>query len=398
MNNYRRDNKNRILKSGESQRKDGRYMYKFKDIDGHFRYVYSWKLVKTDRTPRGKKDTLSLRELENNIQRDLVNNISYSGGNMNVLQLVKFYTKQKYASKYKTTQKYEYVIKLLQNDNFGQLPANKVRLSDAKLWIIRQQQIHNKSYNTISTIRNVIKPAFQLAVDDDLIRKNPFNFKLTGLIRDDRKSKTALSPIQEQLFLKFVREHPIYNNYYDEIFFLFKTGLRISEFTGLTIDDIDFDSKCINVDHQLLYIKSDTYKISVPKSNAGIRKIPMLSGVEPVCHRIVSKCMLSSSKIELDGKRNFLFLNRSGNLTSPQRWDSLFRRVLNSYNESASIPISMLSPHICRHTFCSNMAKSGMNPKVLQYIMGHEDVSVTLNVYTHLNILDVKSEIERLGL
>ena len=44
-----------------------------------------------------------------------------------------------------------------------------------------------------------------------------------------------------------------------------------------------------------------------------------------------------------------------------------------------------ITPHVCRHTYCSNMAKSGMNPKTLQYLMGHADIGTTLNVYTHVN-------------
>ena len=53
-------------------------------------------------------------------------------------------------------------------------------------------------------------------------------------------------------------------------------------------------------------------------------------------------------------------------------------------------------PHVCRHTYCSNMAKSGMNPKALQYLMGHSDISVTLNTYTHVNLEDAREEIARL--
>ena len=54
-------------------------------------------------------------------------------------------------------------------------------------------------------------------------------------------------------------------------------------------------------------------------------------------------------------------------------------------------------PHVCRHTYCTNMAKSGMNPKALQYLMGHSDISVTLNVYTHVKFEDAKAEIERIA-
>lgn len=52
-------------------------------------------------------------------------------------------------------------------------------------------------------------------------------------------------------------------------------------------------------------------------------------------------------------------------------------------------------PHVCRHTFCSNMAKSGMNPKMLQYIMGHSDISVTMNTYTHVKFQDAQEDFQK---
>ena len=55
-----------------------------------------------------------------------------------------------------------------------------------------------------------------------------------------------------------------------------------------------------------------------------------------------------------------------------------------------------ITPHVCRHTYCSNMVKSGMNPKTLQYLMGHSDISVTMNVYTHIGFDDAEEELKRM--
>ena len=82
----RRDNKNRILQRGESQRQDGRYTYKYVDALGKIKYVYAWKLLPTDRTPKGKRDDLSLREKERIIQRDLYDGIDTQGGKMTLCQ------------------------------------------------------------------------------------------------------------------------------------------------------------------------------------------------------------------------------------------------------------------------------------------------------------------------
>ena len=70
MSEKRRDNKNRILREGESQRKDGKYEYKYSDESGARHSVYSWRLVETDGLPKGKRFCLPLRELEKQIAKD----------------------------------------------------------------------------------------------------------------------------------------------------------------------------------------------------------------------------------------------------------------------------------------------------------------------------------------
>ena len=64
---------------------------------------------------------------------------------------------------------------------------------------------------------------------------------------------------------------------------------------------------------------------------------------------------------------------------------------------NGEVQLPKITPHVCRHTYCSNMAKSGMNPKTLQYLMGHADIGVTLNTYTHVNFEDAKAEVARLN-
>lgn len=77
-------------------------------------------------------------------------------------------------------------------------------------------------------------------------------------------------------------------------------------------------------------------------------------------------------------------------------WEKYFQRIREKYNKIYRVPMPKVTPHVCRHTYCSNMAKSGMNPKTLQYLMGHSDIGVTLNTYTHLKYDDAEKEIKRL--
>ena len=78
------------------------------------------------------------------------------------------------------------------------------------------------------------------------------------------------------------------------------------------------------------------------------------------------------------------------------KWEHYFRHICNRYNDTHEDLLPKITPHVCRHTFCSKMARSGMNPKILQYIMGHSGISMTMNVYTHVNCEDVAKEMARL--
>ena len=78
-----------------------------------------------------------------------------------------------------------------------------------------------------------------MAIDDDYVRKNPFDFSLSEVIENDSKTKVALSEEQEQALLDFIAQDNCYQRYYDDVLILLKTGLRISEFCGLTKHDLD---------------------------------------------------------------------------------------------------------------------------------------------------------------
>lgn len=282
MSEKRRDNRNRILREGEYQRTDGRYRYRYIDEDGKEKNVYSWRLDKNDPTPRGKKRELSLREKEKQIQADLFDHIVTRGGNYTVVELVEKYTSLKTGVGHNTKAGYKTVINILNREAFGKQRIDKVHLSDAKAWLIKLQQVDGRGYSSIHSIKGVLRPAFQLAVDDDLIR--------------------------------------ILAN-------------RVA-----------------------------------PK-------------IEPM----------------VDGYAGFLFLDKNDKPMVALHWEKYLEHIIEKYNKIYRIQMPKVTPHVCRHTFCSNMAKSGMNPKTLQYIMGHSDISVTLNVYTHVQFDDAQAELLRVA-
>lgn len=396
MSEKRRDNRNRILHNGESQRQDGRYAYKYKDINGETKFVYSWRLDKNDRAPAGKPRDLSLREKERQIQQDLFDQIAPNGGNLTVLELVQKYLSLKVNVRHNTQANYNFVVGILKKEAFGGLRIDKVKLSDAKAWLIKLQK-DGRGYSTIHSVRGVVRPAFEMAVQDDLIHKNPFGFELATVVVNDSVTREAITRAQERAFLKFIQEDNCYRKYYDGIYILFNTGLRISEFCGLTISDIDFQNKRIRVDHQLQRKRDMEYIIEDTKTKSGERYVPMSQQVAECFRRVIANRKPPKQEPIIDGYTGFLFLDKNGMPMVALHWEHYFKHILNKYNSIYKVQLPKITPHVCRHTFCSNMARSGMSPKTLQYIMGHSDISVTLNTYTHLTFDDAQAEFDRVA-
>lgn len=396
MSQKRRDKKNRILRTGESQRKDGRYAYKYIDNNGKTNFAYSWKLEPTDTVPKGKKDGLSLREKERSIQKDLYDGIILNGGDMTVVQLVEKYILQKTGVRHNTRANYNTVVNILKKENFGQMRIDKVKISDARIWLIKLQQEDKRSYSSIHSIRGVLRPAFQMAVEDDYIRKNPFDFQLATVIVNDSVTREAITRKEERAFLEFIKNDVHFSRYYEGVYILFNTGLRISEFVGLTLKDIDLKERTININHQLQRKRDGTYYIQETKTTAGTRVIPITEDVCNCFKTIIEN--RKSPRIEpmIDGYAGFLYFDKNNNPLVAQHWEKYFQHICNKYNSIYKAQMPRITPHVCRHTYCSNMAKSGMNPKILQSLMGHSDISVTLNTYTHLQLDDAKEELNRL--
>lgn len=395
MSTKRRDNKNRILRNGESQRKDGRYSFKYIDGSGTARFVYSWKLEKNDKVPAGKRDGLSLREKEKSIQRGIDDMINPRGGEMTVEALVKKYLLQKTGVRHNTEANYNFVLNIIKNEEFGKRHIDQVKLSDAKCWLIKLQK-DGRGYSSIHSIRGVVRPAFQMAVDDDLIRKNPFDFQLATVVVNDSVTRKAITRKQERAFLEFVKNDKYYCKYYEGIYILFKTGLRISEFVGLTVNDIDLQNRKLTISHQLQRTRKMDYIIENPKTECGVRTIPLSDDVYECFVKIIHQRPKLEREPNIGGYCGFLYLDKNGKPMVAMHWEHFFKHIWQKYNSIYREQLPLITPHVCRHTYCSNMAKSGMNPKTLQYLMGHSDIGVTLNTYTHLGYEDAKDELQRL--
>ena len=244
--------------------------------------------------------------------------------------------------------------------------------------------------------KDVERPAFQMAIDDDLIRKNPFEFQLATVVVNDSVTMEAITRNQERAFMEFVIQDKHFCRYYDGIYILFKTGLRISEFVGLTLNDIDMQDRKINVNHQLQRKRNMEYVIEDTKTTSGTREIPMSDEVYVCFQWIIANRKKVKKELMIDGKCGFLYLDKNDMPMVALHWEKYFQHIREKYNKIYRVQMPEVTPHVCRHTFCSNMAKSGMNPKTLQYIMGHSDIGVTLNTYTHVQYEDAEKEMNKI--
>ena len=137
------------------------------------------------------------------------------------------------------------------------------------------------------------------------------------------------------------------------------------------------------------------YVIEDTKTTCGTREIPMTDEVYECFERIISNRKKPKVEPMIDGKCRFLYLDKNGMPMVALHWEKYFQHICEKYNSIYKVQMPKVTPHVCRHTFCSNMAKSGMNPKTLQYLMGHSDIGVTLNTYTHIGYDDAKEELKR---
>lgn len=405
----KKDLKNRNLKQGEDQLKDGRYRYRYTDRYGKRKAIYSWKLVTTDKTPKGKKDGLCLRELEKDIEKDNDDGIlKAQADTTSVYSLIMKYFSTKPQIANSTMQNYIHMVdKNIKNSKLGTMKIANVKKSDVKQFYAYLYEEKNFALTTLQLYQNIIFPAFQLAVDDDLIRKNPCKDCMKDYVRGGLSStKYPLSRQEQSALLNYVKNNNIYSKYYVMIAFMLATGCRIGETIGLTWDDIDLENKMVDINHQIIYkkiIKEGITKHYVEKpKNRTSRTIPLQKEIVAILSKYKKETYFISkfNDYVIDGYSNFVFLNDKMKLYTPNTLTRAFHSIRDSYNkthdeEDGEIILPDFSAHTFRHTFCTRMAENGMDVKVLQEIMGHKTIAVTMQVYNHVLNDRVKTEVER---
>ena len=224
MSAKRKDKKGRVLRTGESQRKDLTYQYRYQDVTGKRRTVYAPTLEE-------------LRAKEDEINKAQDSGVDYNAGNVTVIELLERYISLKQGVRNATKVGYNFVYNLVKKEDFGYRKIRDIKISDAKLWLMKLQK-DGRGYSTITSVRGVVKPAFQMAFEEDILPKNPFEFKLSDVVKNDSKKRIALTKQQ-----------------------------------------LDFEKRRIWVDHQLVRKPDCTYYVEKTKTESGCRFIPMTDNV-----------------------------------------------------------------------------------------------------------------------
>lgn len=390
------DSNGRVLKDNELQRKqDGRYLFRYLDSSGKKKVAYA-------------KTLAELREKEERIRRDLQDGIdTVQAERMTLNQLFEIYMAGKINLRTSTRDNYLLMWKNNVQDSF----LGRMKVSGIKQMHIDRlyAEFSKKGFakNTIKLIHNLLFPCLEKAVDNDIIRKNPAK----GVrVQGAEKNKEALTVEQQKSLLDFVKNSIVYCVHLPMLVFALSTAVRIGELTGLTWNDVDLKENSISINHQLCYRKKDgktQFYISELKTEAGKRDIPITSEVRQALfeHKKLNLLLGKVSTANIDGYSNFVFITKNGTPYATNAINFILKHIVTAHNKQESMlaqeegrePVLLphISAHILRHTGCTRMAECGLDPKILQYIMGHADIGVTMNIYNHVDETRVKNEMQK---
>ena len=372
------------LRKGEYIRKNGSYAYRWVDENGKRRTIYA-------------KSLDELRTQEKNIARDQLDSIRTEGRFHTLNDIFRQWEHLKRGLKDNTFQNYRYLYHMYVEANLGKKKLASIVKSDIKRFYNTLVDERGLSITTVDSIHTVLHQVLDMAVDDGYIRLNPARqvMKELKLTRGNVEKRRALSLKEQTLFLDYLKRTPQYRHWYPVFAVLLGTGMRVGEAVGLRWCDIDLDNDMIDINHTLVYYRhaeNGCYcNIHTPKTINGIRQIPMLAHVKAAFLEEKQNQLNAnmSCTATIDGYTDFIFVNRFGQPQHQGTLNKALRRIIRDCNDEmlsrGQAPNTVLLPrfscHILRHTFTTRLCEAGVNIKVIQDILGHADVSTTLNIY-----------------
>lgn len=389
MAKARKDLRGRALKPGEIQRKDDlRYMYSYTDPLGRRKFIYA-------------NDLTELREKEQKLHRDQLDGLDlYAAGKATINDTFDRYMSTKYELRDSTRDGYIYFYNHFVRENFGLKKLIDIKYSDVLQYYYYLLNDMDVSISTVQTIHGLLHPTFELAVRDDIIRKNPSDGVIAEISKKTDKEagiRHALTRDEQRVFMDYMAKHPVYYHWWPLFTVLLGTGMRIGECLGIRWEDLDFKERIVSVNHSVVFRydsqrKNSTVTISLPKTKAGIRDIPMLDIVKDAFEIEKEEQAVSGGNQQvIDGMKGFVFCNRFKKVHNPQTVNDTIRRICKAYNSEELLnakkenrdPIILpdFSCHHLRHTFATRLCETETNLKVIQDIMGHASIETTMNIY-----------------
>ena len=351
----RKDSAGKVLKDGESERKNG-YQYRYMS-EGKRKYIYA-------------KTLHELRQKEKNIG---VEKTDYTVDDM----FEKYIGIKRKTIAKNTCASYERNYKNHIAPVFKDRLIKDVKKSEVVDFLLGL----DLKGGTIHKIHCVLYGIFEFALDDELITKNPCHNATKG-IKVPLHSRKALTLEEQRLFLKGVKE--TCPSFYPIFSFMLETGVRVGEVCALRWEDVDFEKKVVDIRHSLkYYIRNKVYmEIGAPKTAKSIRQIPLtqiaLDNLSEEKQRQKYNNIMCNT--EIDNYTDFVFLGKEGTIRNFIGLNKQIKKVVKKYD---GLPED-LSCHILRHTFCTRLCESNVNIKVIQQLMGHSSIKTTMDVYTEV--------------
>ncbi|MCR5024321.1 MAG: integrase DNA-binding domain-containing protein [Lachnospiraceae bacterium] len=274
-NKTRKDKKGCILKTGECQRKDGRYSYSYTDRWKKRHTVYATSLV-------------DLRELEKQIRMDMDAGINPNDAKtMTVNDCFDRFISRKYDLKPTTKSNYQFNYDHFIREGFGKEKIGKIRYSDVKKFYYDLMKEKGIKPRTLDGVNTVLHSTFKMAVRDEIIRSNPAEGVMAELKKSDlwvKTKKCGLTVQEQKELISYMEDNHQFKGWVPVITVLLGTGMRIGECLGLRWEDIDLEKRIISVNHNLVdyqdrELRKQVRGIQSTKTRAGVRIIPMIDAV-----------------------------------------------------------------------------------------------------------------------
>ncbi len=400
----RKDNKGRVLQKGEAQRKDGRYHFAYTNIAGKRCYIYASNLVDL----RAKERDLLIADWQGAIHFSMNASLNYMFDKS---------IKLKIGLKPTTYASYQQTYNNYVREEFGRKLVKNISHSDVLGFYSYLVKNRGLSVKTVQHVHLQISSALKLALQDGMILRNPAEGAYGALklaIGDDERKMRALTIDEQKVFLEFMDGHPTWGRYHSIFQVMLGTGLRVGELCGLRWQDIDVDRRLVDVNHGIVYVRGvkgeskDHLEVTLPKTRAGIRQVPLM---KPVVEAIMEEYKWAQAKHfvseTIDGYTDFVFTKLNGSVYTSTRLDKVLKDVVEAYNkqeeaiaeneEREPFYLPHISNHMLRHTFCTRLCERDVNIKVIQTLMGHASIKITLDIYAEVSKAKQFEEIDKLA-